>query len=178
MAMRTKRTSLLALMIALVLMLPMGALLADSLEMDPPEGEDPPVLTEGPGQEEGQEEEQEEQEDPEDSEDPEGGLPEELPESASDQARKAHDQIRAARDLGIPPGHLRQMDKLAEWTGKTRDEILAAYGELPHQDLMKALREARKPAGDETADAGDESEGATANGKGKALGRKKNGGAG
>lgn len=72
----------------------------------------------------------------------------------------AHERIEAARALGISPGRLNLIDRLAAALGQTREQVLATYGESKVKEIMKALNAAR-PEGDEDLDeGGDADEGA------------------
>jgi hypothetical protein len=84
-----------------------------------------------------------------------------------------HERIAAAKTLGISPGRLNLLDRLAETTGQTRDQVLAQYRDSSVKDIMKAENAARQngKSGDLTPGAGNGKSGdvtpGARNGKGK-----------
>ncbi len=88
----------------------------------------------------------------------EEGLDESGAEGQVDVSAITHERIAAARSLGLSPGRLNLIDRLAAALGQTREQVLATYGEAKVKEIMKALNAAR-PEGDESVDEdqGDES---------------------
>ena len=60
----------------------------------------------------------------------------------------AHERITAAATLGISPGKLNLIDRLAEALGLTRDEVLAEYKDASVKSIMKAMHLALGNGGD------------------------------
>lgn len=148
-----KLTTMLTVLILMLLIIPAGVLFADTMDgdtqppttettaIDEPEDSQEPEETEEP--EDSQDpEESEEAEDIEESEDPdETGLPDE----ASEQAKIVAERIATAESLGIAPGYLNIIDRLAAMPGNTltREELLAKYQDGSVQDIMKEIKRLR-----------------------------------
>lgn len=60
----------------------------------------------------------------------------------------AHERITAAATLGISPGKLNLIDRLAVALGLTRDEVLAEYKDASVKSIMKAMHLALGNGGD------------------------------
>lgn len=61
----------------------------------------------------------------------------------SENAIVVAERIMAARALGIAPGRLNLIDRLAAISGKTRAELLPDWQEAPVQDIMKEIKRYR-----------------------------------
>lgn len=74
----------------------------------------------------------------------------------------AHERIAAARELGISPGRLLLIDRLAGLSDMTREEALALYKEAKVRVIMKETNRLRKEAkvgqGDDGEEPGEEPE--------------------
>ncbi len=142
---RTKKrlTSLLIVAILLLLTIPAGALFAatytaettETNETEAPEATEPSEPTD-PSE-------------PAESEEPDETTGESA--SLSEQALYIAERNATAESLGIPPGRLNNIDKLAEISGMTREEVLAIYADSSIQDIQKEIQRYRsEAAGKET----------------------------
>ena len=59
-----------------------------------------------------------------------------------DMSEIVHERISAAATLGISPGRLNLIDRLAEALGQTREDVLAQYGEANVKTILKAIKAA------------------------------------
>jgi len=84
----------------------------------------------------------------------EEGLEENGAEGEVDVSAITQERIAAARELGMSPGRLNLIDRLAAALGQTREQVLATYGDSKVKEVMKALNAAR-PEGDESLDEND-----------------------
>jgi hypothetical protein len=69
--------------------------------------------------------------------------PEPTPEIGGGESPVVQERIAAAAALGIPPGRLLLLDRLAATLGWTREQVLAQYGNASVKDIMKATNEYR-----------------------------------
>jgi hypothetical protein len=117
----SKKMVTMIVILALLLLIPAGTLLADSLK-------NPKIHNET-----------------EETEPTEGTEALEIEEETEDGGNSAvvAERIVAAEALGIPPGHLNLIDKLAEISGKTREELLPLLTEGSVQKVMKEIKKYR-----------------------------------
>jgi len=171
---KTRRiTTIITIFALLMLLIPAGVLFADSIDGNPPaESGDPDEsvqTVESSETDESEPEETEESEEPEESEE------------ASERAAYVAERNATAESLGIPSGRLNLIDKLAEISGLTREELLPIWLKADVQDIMKEISRYRfeqkgkevppglaadEPEPTEEPDVSEEAEG-SAQGKGK-----------
>jgi len=146
-------TTLITVLALLLLILPAGVLFADSIKNDDKQTAKPSETLLQAGDPEETDEEDPDEEGPDEEEpDEEEGEDEGV---KSEQALLVEQRIADAKALGIPPGKLNLVDKLIaamleNGTEITREDLLASLGkaswsDVPVQDIMKALKENRKP---------------------------------
>lgn len=74
---------------------------------------------------------------------PTEGVDEEAPEATPEVTNAATERVSAAAALGIPPGRLLLIDRLAGLLGWSREQTLLVYGTSSVQDIMKKTNELR-----------------------------------
>lgn len=157
-------TTMITVLLLMLLIIPAGALLADSIKGGAAPGQSLPSLLEDQSGSESETRESEE-------------------ETKSSQAETVAERIARASELGIPPGRLNLIDKLAAELGQDREALLPIWQNASAQDIMKEIQRHRfaekgkdVPPGLETevteASAGSEESTGSAN-KGHANGKNK-----
>jgi hypothetical protein len=115
-----KKLTTLLTVFALLLLIPAGVMLADSdEEQEEPEKQEVLLTSEMEGEE--------------DPDELEGG----------GKSLIVAERIAAALALGIPPGHLNLLDRLAFMAGQTREDVLALWQDAPIQSIMKEIKRLR-----------------------------------
>lgn len=156
-----KITLMITIFALMLLMIPAGVLFADTIAGNTtPSTSETTIKPESSESEEPSEsEEQEDLEDPDESEAPELDEAEVFeseeseqhdetgePEESSEQAAIVAERIAAAEALGMTPGHLNLIDRLAAISGKTRPEVLAEFPDASVQTIMKEIKRCREAA--------------------------------
>lgn len=126
-------TTIITIFALMLLLIPAGALFADSIDGIPAGSDE---TTESVEMSEPGDIDESEPEESEETEEPDG-------EEGSEQAAYVAERNATAESLGIPSGRLNLIDKLAEISGKTREELLPIWLNADVQDIMKEISRLR-----------------------------------